>query len=132
MRPRWYALGLILGAATLVALAGSVACPLAHDGYETDRPCWDQSDCVAKERCERGDAGLVVPGTCNVPSDGPCAIPDGGTAGFYCFPNAQGEPERCHYEPQYQCLRCELDGSLPDSGCPADDCLLWRDQWRCL
>lgn len=132
MRPWRNPLWLFWGAPALVALAGSVACPLAHDGYETDRPCWDLSDCVAKERCERADAGVLFSGTCNVPTDGPCAVLDAGAEGFYCYPNALGEPEHCHYEPQYQCLRCDLDGSLPDSGCPADDCLLWRDRWRCL
>jgi hypothetical protein len=133
MRPRRFPSWLILGSPALVALvlAGGLACPLAHDGYETDRPCWDRSDCVAKERCERGDAGTLSPGTCNVPSDGPCGPLDAGTAGFYCFPNAQGDPELCFYEPQYLCLHCDLDGSLPDGGCPVEACLTWRDHWRC-
>ena len=120
-------------ALALLALAftGGLACPLAHDGYETDRPCWDDTDCVAKERCERGDAGTATPGRCGVPSDGPCGPLDGG-GGYYCFPNEAGVPEICFHDLQDRCIHCGLDGSVPDAGCPTDDCLEWKDRWRCL
>ncbi|MDY0001982.1 MAG: hypothetical protein RBU30_11850, partial [Polyangia bacterium] len=104
MRSRRIGLWLTLGTPALLALAlaGQAACPFAHDGYETDRPCWDQSDCVTKERCERGDAGILSAGQCSEPSDGPCGFLDGGTsAGFYCFPDEEGNPEKCRYEPNY-------------------------------
>ncbi|MFH2010173.1 MAG: hypothetical protein ABI333_26480 [bacterium] len=132
---------LALGALTLAAL-GLAACPLSHDGYETDRPCWSELDCVQSELCSKPDACAVgvcpspenTSGTCAVPSDEVCGADggtDGGTgSGYYCFPDEQGNPTLCAYELHDRCVLCALDGGLTRD-CPEAHCLTWRDRWGC-
>lgn len=119
---------LAVGGVTL-AFSGLAACPLSHDAVETDRACWDKSDCVQNERCSKPDGGELGLGTCAVPTDGPCGADAG--FGFYCFENEQSQPESCFYEPRDRCKVCGLDGGLPDSGCPEPSCLQWQDRWGC-
>lgn len=120
----------LVGALAL-AVSGMVACPLSHDAYETNRPCWNELDCVQNELCAKPDAGELFQGQCGVPTDGPCGHLDGGAAGFYCFANEQGQPQSCFYEPNDQCVSCALDGGIPEEGCPDASCLQWRDRWGC-
>jgi hypothetical protein len=124
--------GLMLVAALVAALLASltlVACPLAHDDYETDRPCWSQSDCVADELCGKVDGGELLSGSCAVPSDGPCGQLDAGFPGFYCFPDENGTPRSCYYDPQDTCTECEIDGGSLD--CPPQSCVTWRGRYGC-
>lgn len=114
-----------------MALSGMVACPLSHDGYETDRPCWDGMDCVSNELCGKVDGGELLAGKCGVPTDGPCGFVDAGGPIFHCFSDDEGRPQSCFYDPHDRCVSCGLDGSLPDGGCPEADCLEWRDRWGC-
>jgi len=120
----------VVGAVVVMA-SGMVACPLSHDSYETDRPCWDELDCVQDELCAKPDAGELYQGTCGVPTDGPCGQLDGGVGGYYCFADDNGQPQSCYYDPQFRCVQCGLDGGLPDGGCPAASCLEWKDRWGC-
>ena len=119
---------LAVGGAVL-AFSGLAACPLSHDAVETDRPCWDATDCVENERCSKPDGGALGTGRCAIPSDGPC-FGDAGL-GFYCFSNAQGEPSHCFHDPQSRCARCGLDGGGPDGGCPDASCIAWQEYWGC-
>ncbi len=121
--------GLVLVAA-LASTMSLVACPLAHDNYETDRPCWSQSDCVSDELCGRPDAGEMLSGACGIPSDGPCVVLDGGVPGYFCFPGENGEQRSCYYNPQDTCTACEIDGgALAD--CPPENCVTWRGRHGC-
>lgn len=131
-RKTTYAMVSTLALGVLVVAASTmVACPLSHDGYETDRPCWSELDCVQDELCGKPDGGALGQGRCGVPSDGPCGPLDSGVEGYYCFPNASGQPQSCTYDPNFQCVQCGLDGGLPDGGCPEASCLQWRDRWGC-
>jgi hypothetical protein len=121
------------GVVLMVALSQMVACPLSHDPYETDRPCWDEADCVGQELCHKPDGGTLAQGTCDVPTDGPCLILDGGVEGYHCFADDEGHPQVCYHDLQHRCVDCalELDGGLPDGGCPDASCLQWEDRWGC-
>ena len=133
MRPKHTLALLVLavaGTATL-ALTGMVACPLSHDDYETNRPCWDGLDCVSNEMCGKPDGGELYPGKCGVPSDGPCLNDAGAGPGFFCFRTENGTAQSCYYDPHDRCTQCGLDGGIPDGGCPEANCLEWRDRWGC-
>ena len=131
----------LLGCLTIIAAMAAgltlVACPLSHDGYETDRPCWGQGDCVANELCGKFDACVVgscptpenTTGFCSEPSDGPCGNLDAG-AGYYCFPDENGGDRSCYYTAQDTCIECAIDGGLPRN-CPAADCVTWRGRYGC-
>ncbi len=121
------ALALVVGLAITLTLT---ACPLAHDDYETDRPCWLQSDCVSDERCAKADAGDLLSGICTVPSDGPCVVLDGGIPGYFCFPDENGALLSCYYNSQDICTECELDGGSV-SDCPPQSCVAWSGRYGC-
>lgn len=115
-------------------LGGLWACPLAHDPYETDRACWDRSDCVTSELCAKPDGGELKQGRCKTPSSGLCGAQDGGTdAGLYhCFADDQGTPRECSYVERDKCTQYQRDaGPCPDAGCPDEWCLQWADKWGC-
>ena len=126
-------LSAVTGAALVAVVSQMVACPLSHDDYETDRPCWSEADCVTEQMCAKPDGGELLAGSCGVPTDGPCRLLDGGVEGYYCFADEDGNPQRCYHDLQYRCVDCalELDGGLPDGGCPDASCLEWRDRWGC-
>ncbi len=129
------------GLALVAALASTmslVACPLAHDDYETDRPCWSQSDCVSDELCGKFDACVVgscptpenTTGFCAQESDGPCGLLDAGIPGYFCVPADDGVDRQCYYEPEDTCVECALDGGLPRD-CPDPSCVTWRGRYGC-
>ncbi len=132
----------LLGALALAGVLGTglalSACPLSHDAYETDRPCWNDSDCVGDELCGKLDACVVgscptpenTTGECAVPSDGPCGPLDAGVDGYWCFPSEDGVARSCYYNPQQTCIECALDGGLPRD-CPPSSCLTWRGRYGC-
>jgi hypothetical protein len=135
-------LRLLGGLALVTALAGAltlVACPLSHDGYETDRPCWTQVDCVSDELCGKYDACTVglcpspdnSTGFCAKSSDGPCGLLDAGIPGYYCFPDENGTARTCYYNPEDTCIECALDGGRP-SDCPDLSCVAWRGRYGCI
>jgi hypothetical protein len=130
---------LCLGAPAVAAL-GLVACPLSNDSYETDRPCWSELDCVQNEFCGKPDACAVgvcpapenTTGTCAVPSDDICGADGGPGTGLHCFPDDQGNPTQCYYEPHDRCVECTIDGgSARDCPDPETNCVTWRDRWGC-
>ena len=132
-----------------VGVLSMVACPLSHDEYETDRPCWFDTDCVADEMCSRADACTLQPsslccdnppcqntvpenvaGQCAKETAGPCGLLDAGIEGYYCFPTSAGEDQDCYYDPQSECTECEIDGGVPRD-CPAASCLAWKGRYGC-
>lgn len=124
--------------AALVSALTLVACPLSHDGYETDRPCWTQGDCVTDELCGKIDACVVgscptpenTTGTCATSTDGPCGLLDAGIPGYFCFADENGNDRSCYYEPEDTCVECALDGGLPRD-CPPPSCVTWRGRYGC-
>jgi hypothetical protein len=130
------------GLALLAAMVGGltlVACPLSHDKYETDRPCWGQSDCVKDELCGKVDACAVgscptqenTTGFCAQSSDGPCGLLDAGIPGFLCFPDENGNDRHCYFDEQMgNCTACSYDASLPRN-CEPASCLEWQGRYGC-
>ena len=127
------ALALAGSAALALVVAGLGACPLSHDAYETNRPCWNgNTDCVTSELCAKADGAALDPGRCDTPSDGPCGFLDGGAdAGYHCFPDENGMARTCLYDPQFRCLSYVDAGTCPEAGCPDDWCTRWKDLWGC-
>jgi len=136
-----FSLRLVGGSALVAAMVGGltlVACPLSHDGYETDRPCWTETDCVSDELCGKHDACVVgscptpenATGFCAQSSDGPCGLLDAGIEGYFCFPDPSGVARHCYYDPEDTCTECALDGGLPRD-CPAASCVTWRGRYGC-
>jgi len=134
---RWLGTGALLVAVT--AGLTLVACPLSHDKYETDRPCWNQSDCVTNELCGKFDACVVgscptpenTTGFCAIPSDGPCGLLDAGIPGYLCFPDENGAARQCYFDSLGgNCIECGIDAGLPRY-CPAASCLAWQGRYGC-
>lgn len=129
-------LRLIGGLALVTAFASAltlVACPLSHDGYETDRPCWFQSDCVSDELCGKADGAppQSITGICAKFSDGPCGLLDAGIPGYFCFPDENGVDRHCYFDLEGgDCTECATDVTYPRY-CPDGYCVGWRGRYGC-